>query len=99
MAEAIKRVRGVVKFYNQTRGFGFITPEGEKEGVFFHCSDVGEQFGYLQQNDQVEFEIGEGREGKEKAVKVKRITEEESQEEEENNRYTYKKREKGVRNA
>jgi len=66
-------MRGTVKFYNEKRGFGFITREGGDD-VFFHVTDVEEKR-YLEQNDKVEFEVVEGREGKKKAVKVKRMVE------------------------
>ena len=65
------RYKGKVKFYNNNRGFGFLK-RNNGEDLFFHFSDV-EGNEYLQQNDEVEFEIGEGKEGKSKAVKVKRL--------------------------
>ena len=71
-------MRGKVKFYNTQRGFGFITREDNNEGIFFHHSDVGEDR-YLEQNDEVEFSIGEGKEGKDKAINVKRIERQEDQ--------------------
>jgi len=56
------------------RGFGFI--KGEEEGdLFFHRNDLeGVEFGSLREGQGVEFEKGEGRDGRPQAVKV-RLTE------------------------
>jgi len=56
------------------RGFGFI--KGEEEGdLFFHRNDLeGVEFGSLREGQEVEFEKGEGRDGRPQAVKV-RLTE------------------------
>ena len=51
---------GKVKFFSTDKGFGFIQQEGGKD-LFFHMSDTnGVTF---QENDAVEFEIGEGKKG------------------------------------
>ncbi len=50
-----------IKFFNGTRGFGFIKREGERD-IFFHISDVVS--GYKpQEGDSVEFEVGQGKKG------------------------------------
>lgn len=56
------------------RGFGFI--KGEEEGdLFFHRNDLeGVEFGSLREGQEVEFEKGQGRDGRPQAVKV-RLTE------------------------
>ncbi len=56
------------------RGYGFI--KGEEEGdLFFHRNDIeGVEFGSLREGQEVEFEKGQGREGRPQAVKV-RLTE------------------------
>ena len=56
------------------RGFGFI--KGEEEGdLFFHRNDIeGVEFGSLKEGQEVEFEKGQGRDGRPQAVKV-RLTE------------------------
>lgn len=53
------------------RGFGFIrTAEGK--GLFFHRSElVGVQFATLREGEQVEFEVGRGRNGRPHAVRVR----------------------------
>ena len=51
---------GTVKFFNTTKGFGFITKEDGSD-IFFHISEV--QGPQPQDNDKVEFEIGEGNKG------------------------------------
>lgn len=59
--------QGTVKFYNDQKGFGFIT-YGE-EDIFFHIRQCQE--GYLpQQDDVVTFNVGEGRDGRSSAIDV-----------------------------
>ena len=53
------------------RGYGFIKP-GEGEDLFFHRNDVeGVEFDSLREGQEVEFEKGQGRDGRPKAVNVK----------------------------
>ncbi len=65
--------QGTVKFFNADKGFGFIAPDGGGEDVFVHFSNI-EASGYrtLDENQRVEFEIGQGRKGDE-AQKVRPI--------------------------
>jgi len=62
--------QGTVKFFNHTKGFGFITPD-EGDDLFVHISNVrnSEQ---LQDGDKVEFEVEEGKRGPQ-ATEVKII--------------------------
>ena len=55
---------GTVKWFNDSKGFGFITPdEGEKD-CFVHYSAIqGDGFKGLAEGDRVEFEVGEGPKG------------------------------------
>jgi len=56
------------------RGFGFIKTEEEKD-LFFHRNDLeGVEFASLTEGQEVEFEKGQGQDGRPKAVKV-RLTE------------------------
>ncbi len=63
--------RGTVKWFNRTKGFGFIQRE-EGEDVFVHFSAIqGEGFKSLNEGDVVEFEVTEGQKGPQAAnVKV-----------------------------
>ena len=57
------RVQGKVKWFNETKGFGFIEREGGKD-VFVHFSAIrGEGFKTLAEGQAVEFEITEGPQG------------------------------------
>jgi CspA family cold shock protein len=66
-----ERARGVVKWFNGEKGYGFITPE-EGPDLFVHYTEV-QASGYrsLNEGDKVEFEITQGKKGKQaSAVKV-----------------------------
>ena len=65
---------GKVKWFNDAKGYGFITDEGGSD-VFVHYSNITtEGRKSLNQNDIVEFEIGEDTTGRTQAVNVKRIS-------------------------
>jgi CspA family cold shock protein len=59
---------GTVKWFNATKGFGFIEPEGGRKDVFVHISAV-ERAGLtgLKDNQKVTFDIVSGRDGREAA--------------------------------
>jgi CspA family cold shock protein len=57
---------GTVKFFNNEKGFGFITPSTGEKDVFVHFSNVvGEGYKSLEEGQQVEYELGVGRKGPE----------------------------------
>ena len=62
---------GTVKFFNTTKGFGFIAPEGGGKDVFVHISAV-ERSGMagLNEGDRLEFDIEVDRRGKYSAVNL-----------------------------
>jgi CspA family cold shock protein len=57
------RITGTVKWFNDAKGFGFISREGGPD-VFVHFSAIqASGFKSLQEGDQVEFEIVQGQKG------------------------------------
>ena len=65
---------GIVKWFNPTKGFGFIQPEDGGSDVFVHISAV-EQAGLsgLDDNQKVSYELEAGRNGKESATDLKLV--------------------------
>jgi CspA family cold shock protein len=61
--------RGTVKFFNGSKGFGFVVEEGTNNEYFVHVSGLIDE---INENDAVEFELQEGRKGL-NAVNVKVI--------------------------
>ena len=61
--------KGTVKFFNEQKGFGFITEEGTNNEHFVHYSGVIDE---IREGDNVEFDLQEGKKGM-NAVNVKVI--------------------------
>ncbi|WP_127716808.1 cold-shock protein [Halobacteriovorax sp. HLS] len=61
---------GTVKFFNDEKGFGFITPDDGGKDLFVHISSIDD--GTLHENDKVDYEIGEGQKGP-CAVQVRKL--------------------------
>lgn len=57
-------MQGTVKWFNDTKGFGFITPSDGGQDLFVHHSEiVGEGHKTLREGDRVEFDATEGDKG------------------------------------
>ena len=60
-----ERIRGVVKWFSNEKGYGFITPENGTSDIFVHYTAIeGSGYRTLDEGTQVEFEIVEGPKGK-----------------------------------
>ena len=58
------RTQGSVKWFNNDKGFGFITPEGGTKDCFVHHSAIqGSGYKSLNEGDRVEFDIVQGQKG------------------------------------
>ena len=65
------KINGTVKWFNNSKGYGFITPEEGGRDLFVHMNDI-QMDGYktLKEGQNVEFEVTEGEKGP-AATKVK----------------------------
>ena len=61
--------KGTVKFFNEDKGYGFITDDDTNKDVFVHTSGLLDN---IREDDKVEFEVEEGKRGL-NAVRVKRV--------------------------
>ena len=56
--------QGTVKWFNESKGFGFITPEGGGKDLFAHFSEIQSAgFKTLQEGQRVEFTVAQGAKG------------------------------------
>lgn len=53
-------MQGTVKFFNETKGFGFITPDNSSTDIFVHSSGLIDQ---IRENDLVTFDEERGKKG------------------------------------
>ncbi len=55
---------GTVKWFNEKKGFGFISPDDGGDDLFVHHSEIkGTGYTNLEEGQKVEFEVGEGKKG------------------------------------
>jgi CspA family cold shock protein len=55
---------GIVKWFDDGKGYGFITPESGGKDLFAHFSEIrADGFKSLQENQRVEFEVKQGQKG------------------------------------
>jgi CspA family cold shock protein len=60
----MSKQKGTVKWFNDAKGYGFITPEQGGKDLFVHHSNIeGEGYRSLAEGQQVEFSIGQGPKG------------------------------------
>ncbi len=65
---------GTVKWFNATKGYGFIQPEGGGPDVFVHITAVQDaNIPGLNENDRLEYELTKGRNGKTSATGLKKL--------------------------
>ena len=56
--------KGTVKWFNSTKGFGFINPDDGGDDLFVHRSEVRTNgYASLDEGQKVEFEVGQGKKG------------------------------------
>ena len=66
--------KGKVKWFNDAKGYGFITPDDESDDCFVHHSAIeGAGFKSLAENDAVEFDIEKDDKGRNRAGNVKKV--------------------------
>ena len=63
---------GKVKWFNESKGFGFIEPDGSGQDVFVHYSSISDNgFKSLKEGDRVSFEVSQGNKGPQASNVVK----------------------------
>jgi CspA family cold shock protein len=58
-----ERIQGTVKWFNNSKGYGFISQENGEDVFVHYKSIVGEGYRTLNENDKVEFVVTEGQKG------------------------------------
>lgn len=62
--------RGIVKWFDEVKSYGFITPDSGSKEIFFHRVDLDTLEQTIEKGERVEFEMGQGPKG----VEAKHIT-------------------------
>ena len=66
--------KGTVKWFNPSKGYGFITPDDGGKDVFVHASDVEHAGAHsLNEGQKVEYELQEGRDGRSSAANLQLV--------------------------
>lgn len=66
-------MQGTVKWFNNQKGYGFITDSDGKDVFVHHSNIVMDGFRYLNEDDIVSFELGGGNDGRQQAINVKPV--------------------------
>lgn len=64
---------GTVKFFNRTKGFGFIVDDETQADIFLHASGLGDKKVVIKPKDAVSFDLMDDENGKKKAVNVVKL--------------------------
>ena len=73
LKEGLFMAKGKVKWFNDAKGYGFITPEDGSKDLFVHHTDIiADGFRTLSEGQEVEFEVVDSEKGP-KASKVRKI--------------------------
>jgi CspA family cold shock protein len=60
-----RKENGTVKWFDEAKGYGFITPDSGHKDIFFHRFNIEMLERTVDKGERVEFEVGEGRQGPE----------------------------------